>query len=264
MTATVRSADGRVVVDSRLRARRVTVRRSAGLRRLRRLGACAALVAVCAAAYGLTRSPLLAVKRVQVTGTEHVPASQIRQVAAVRKGMPMTDVGPSQVARRLAQIPWLATAKVQRDWPGNVKITVVERQAVAVVADGKVSQLVDGTGRVLGSVSSAPADLVALTGLRAPPAGQRIASAAMVMAAVRALPVRLRPTVSSIGPGPGTTVTVHLVGGAKVAMGGPGALREEFISLETMLSHLPGLTAACTVDVTVPDAPTLTPANGCA
>lgn len=264
MTATVRSADGRVVVDSRLRERRVTVRRSTGLRRLRRLGACVALLAICAAAYGLTRSPLLAVKRVQVTGTEHVPATQIRQVAAVRKGMPMTDVGPSQVARRLVQIPWLATAKVQRNWPGDVRITVAERHAVAALADGKAWQLVDGTGRVLGSVPSAPTDLVALTGLRAVPAGQQLASAATVMAAVRALPVGLRPKVSGIGPGPGATVTVHLVSGAKVAMGGPGALHAEFVSLETMLSHLPKLTAACTVDVTVPDAPTLTPADGCA
>ena len=264
MTATVRSADGRVVVDSRLRERRVTVRRSAGLRRLRRLGALAALLAICATAYGLTRSPLLAVKRVQVTGTEHVSAAQIRQVAAVRNGMAMTDVDPSEVSRRVAQIPWLVTAKVQRDWPGDVRIAVVERHAVAALADGKAWQLLDGTGIVLGSATTAPTGLVALSGLRAAPAGQRLASSATVMAAVRALPVGLRPKISYFSPGPGTTMTIHLVSGAKVVMGGPGALDKEFISLETMLSHLPGLTAACTVDVTVPDAPTLTPADGCA
>ncbi len=173
MTTTLRSPDGRVVVPEKLRARRVEVRRNEGRRRLRLLGALAALLAILGAGWAFTRSPLLAVDTVKIVGSDHVTAAQVAHVAHLQRGTAMVDVRPGRAAAQIRSLPWVATASVGRHWPGEVTVTVTDRTPIAQIADGRSWLVVDGTGRVLERRTAATASLVVLTGLAATSPGQR-------------------------------------------------------------------------------------------
>ena len=264
MSTTLRSPDGRVVVPEKLRARRVAVRRNEGRRRLRLLGALAALLVILGAGWAFTRSPLLSVDTVKVVGSKHVTSADVARVAHLQRGTAMVDVRPGRAAAQIRSLPWVATASVGRHWPGEVTVTVTERTPIAQVAKGRSWFVVDATGRVLERRSEASAGLVVLTGLSAPAPGDVVRHAAALLEAATAMPGKLRVQVRSIAPGKGGTVDVRLRDGARAVVAGADELDAGYVSLVTLLDHVANLHAGCTIDVTVPESPTLTPAVGCA
>lgn len=160
-------------IDARIRARRIEVRRSEGRRRLRRLLVLLCVTVAVGAAWGLTRSPLLDVDHLAVTGQSHTPVAELVAAADIARGDALVDVDTGAAARRVAALPWVATAEVARSWGGTVTIEVVERVPLAVLraADGS-AWLIDAEGIVLDAATardpSAP-PLPTVEGL-APPA----------------------------------------------------------------------------------------------
>ncbi len=264
MTATVRSPDGRVVVDARLRERRVEVRRNEGRRRLQRLSAAAIVVLVLAAGYGVTRSPLLAVRALRLEGASHVTEAQIRRASGIHNGLAMTDVDASAAQGRLEALPWVATARVQREWPGEVRVTVTERTPVAQAAVGSAWFLIDDTGRVLDKAATRSAGLPTVEGVTAAVPGKTLAHADVLVPVVTRMPALVRDAVDHVSLVKGSVVQLTLVGGGVAVFGGADHLSAKYVSLTTMLDHLPQLHDGCTLDVSVPEAPTLTPEEGCA
>lgn len=121
------------------------------------------------AAYGghyyVTHSRHFAVRAVRVTPTAHVTAEALIARAAVPPGVNLFAVDRDEVARAVAQEPWVARAHVRRELPSTLVLEVVERQAACTVALGAL-YLADADGAVFKRASAdEAAALLVVTGL---------------------------------------------------------------------------------------------------
>ncbi|MCU1354525.1 MAG: FtsQ-type protein, partial [Acidimicrobiales bacterium] len=138
----------RAPIDPRIQARRVEVQRDRGRRRLHRLVALGVVAGLVLAAVGATRSPLLDVDHIRVSGAKRTDRAALSRAAGVRLRRPLLDVDPGAIARRVEALPWVQRAIVRRSWPGTVMIQVSERRPLAVVTEAAGPVLVDRDGRV--------------------------------------------------------------------------------------------------------------------
>ena len=124
---------GTVAVDPRMRARRIAVIRAEGRRRLRVLAVVLGLVLLAVAAWGISRTPLLDVDRITVTGTGPANRAEVLESSNVSVGLPMLFLDIDEAQRSVESLPWVRSAQVWRDWPATVRITVEPRVPAAVV-----------------------------------------------------------------------------------------------------------------------------------
>ena len=263
MSVAETSAGGRAI-DPRLRARRIAVRRDEGRRRLRRATGLGAVMAVAVVLFGLTRSPVLDVDHVRVSGVQHTSADAIQRASGIRRHAPMTDVDLDRARRGVLALPWVRTVSITRAWPSTVRIVVTERSAVAVVPAGNTGfSLVDGEGRVLESSPTLTAGYVVLANV--PPPGEPgttiDASASDALDVARSLPSSLRSKVSTIVPD-ANGVTLRLVAGGVVRLGDANDLGAKLRAADTVLSEA-DTKNLCAVDVRVASAPSLTRGKAC-
>lgn len=246
-------------IDPRLRQRWVDTRRREGRRRLRVVFGVAAVGVLGGAAWGATRSPLLDVDRVVVDGADRSGADLVRDASTIRRGQPLVDVDHGAAARRVTALPWVLRAEVRREWPGTVRIQVIERVPVAATrGDGGAWALLDRSARVLALVPAPPAGLAVVDGIsQAGPPGTRLAAgAAEALGVVNALPPALAPRVAAVAVG-GQGISLRLAPHGEVRLGTPEALEEKLRAALTVLGAVDGRTVA-TLDVRIPAAPVLT------
>ncbi len=178
--------------------------RAVRLRRVAFVALVAALVGLLAwGLYGLYRAPVLPIKRVLVSGARHYDEATIRRLAAVPAEATMVRVPVSAIERRLEADPWIAEAKVERDFPDTLRIAVRERSPVAVVdAGGKNLWLVSSDLTWLGRRSAEGTGLVVVRGVEEVNAepGARLRQPEVVNAvkAVGAISPELRKQVVSV------------------------------------------------------------------
>lgn len=267
MTTKLREAPGpplagRMAVDPRIRRRRVEITRAEGRRRLRILLGFAIVVVLMAAGWGISRSPFLDVDRVTVSGSVHTPQRALIAASGVRTSLAMADIDEESAARRLARLPWVASATVRRQWPSSITIEVLERVPVAAVElGGDRWALVDESARVLELVGERSTEVVTILGLTAVgPAGSVLADPGPAMLAVaREVPAALRDRLAGVATAttPDGGVELVLEGGARLRVGTPERLTEKFRAALTVLSRV-NTSGMEILDVRVPDAPVLT------
>jgi hypothetical protein len=280
-------------IDPRLRQRWVDARRAEGRRRLRILIALLAVLVLIVAAWGVLHSPVLRVRHVRVTGLAASPASpagdptasgltarQIVRQAGLAGRRLMIDVRTGQEATLIEALPWVAQARVVRQWPGTVAIRVTTRSVVAQVdrVPGQAASgvsLLDRTGRVLAQAPTAIAGLPLiaasaapgapgtwLAGSPGPPypqAGGVNEAVALELAGATALPRSLAPSVSTIEV---TSGQLEMVVGSTIVLFGDGTqMAQKVAAMATILDHVSFLGVA-EVDLRVPDRPALTPSHG--
>lgn len=172
-------------MDARLRARRIEVLRSQGRKRLRRLVVALALTVLLVAAWGLTRSPLLDVDEFVISGATSTAEADIISASGISLGDALTDVNLEQATQRVAALPWVQNAQVDRSWSGKILVNVNERVPAAIVEDGRSQTwLIDASGQVLGLVSDykSPtnavevAALTTISGIESPTLGEKLES----------------------------------------------------------------------------------------
>lgn len=248
-------------MDPRIRRRRVEVRRHEGRRRLRILVGCVAVAGVATAAVGAGRSPLFDVDYVDVRGADRTP--RLAVVAAGRlTGHPaMLDVDTATVARRVEALPWVGEATATREWPGTVRVDVVERRPAAVLPAGEGRwALADVTGRVLAVGPDKPPGLPVIGNVPAPgEPGTTLGRAAEPSLEVAAsLSPELRSRIADVAAVEGGEVELQLVPpGGVVRLGPPVDLEEKLRVLATVLARA-DLAGLVSIDVRVPSAPALT------
>jgi cell division protein FtsQ len=146
---------GRVSLTSAQRfARRVRARR-----RRRALIGSALVLALAGLAWATLRSPWATVQRVEVSGTHRVPASTVRAAAGTEIGHPMLLARTADVRARVGKLRLIRSVRVERHWPGTIRVRVVERTPVAALPSRTGFALVDVDGVVIDPGSVDPAGL---------------------------------------------------------------------------------------------------------
>jgi len=247
-------------IDPRIRQRRIEVRRREGRRRLYLLLAMVGAVVLFLAGWGATRSPLLDVDHVRITGARRTTTGQILAVSRVHRGKAMIDIDEGAAVRRIEALPWVGRATVRRRWPGTIDVGVTERAPVAAAAGPSGTWVaVDATGRVLTSVPAPPPDEPALAGV--PPAGvpgTRLAGpVGALLRVAAALPPSVRARVASLALAEGGQVEARLRPAGTVRLGPPEDLAAKLLAVETVLGQV-DLVRLAVLDVRVPQSPVIT------
>jgi cell division protein FtsQ len=77
-------------------------------------------------------TPAMSARNIVVVGTGVVTREEVLDAARVRPGTPLLQINTNQIADRVAAIRRVASARVQRQYPSALRITIVERVPVAV------------------------------------------------------------------------------------------------------------------------------------
>lgn len=248
-------------MDPRIRQRRLDVRRDQGRHRLRLLVGSVSVAALVVVAVGATRSPLFDVDYVDVRGAEQTARLEVVGAGRLDDHPAMLDVDTATVARRVEALPWVLDARARRQWPGTVRIDIVERRPVAVVPAGEgIWAVADAEGRVLAAGPEKPPDLPVVG--NQPPAGRPgtwlAPSAVPSLRVAAALVPELRARVADVATTPGGEVELQLVPPGGVVKLGPSVdLTLKLDVLATVLGRA-DLDRVAVIDVRVPRAPALT------
>jgi cell division protein FtsQ len=244
------SEDARRVSDlpARLYAARLRARA-----RWRRLSVTLTVTACLLALIGyllLWHTSLIAVRGIKVVGTKSITATQVLTAAQISPGGPMAALNTGAAAARVDRIPQVASAKVSRNWPGTVVITVTERSAAALVPDAQGYEVVDRGGVVFGQVSKATKGLPVIT-VSAPAKADQVVPGAL--AALRALPSSVATQISAITASDPYAITLRFSDGATVNWGGGDDAVDKARDLVALLR----IGGGRHYDVSAPDAPAM-------
>ena len=236
--------------SSRRRSRRPVTHAPVRRRRLLVLGV--VVLVLVAIAYGVSRSPLLAVHTLQVRGTSHVTTAEVLDAAGVHEGDAMVWLDTTAAVDGMDALPYVRDATVQREWPSTVRIVVRERTPASWIDGPNGRALIDRSGRVLETVAAAPPGVPELLGAKlVPPPGGTVDArgAARVAGALTGLAAAGTKSVESTDHG----IVLHLVAGPEVRM---GEATQIGVKIRAALAVLGALPAPPTyVDVAVPTNP---------
>lgn len=133
------------------RSRRAFARRQWARRWLAWKYVVAALLLVALVAGGLWLvlfSQVLAVKQVEVVGTDQIPAETVRGAAGDVVGEQLARLDLAGLEKRVESLAEVRDAEVTRRWPDTIRIEVDERVAIAVVEIGESLRGLDAEGAV--------------------------------------------------------------------------------------------------------------------
>ena len=206
------------------------------------------------AAWMATRSPLLDVDRVVVRGNERATTEEVLAAGELDRGDPIVWLDLDGATAGIEALPWVRNARVEREWPDTVRVTVQERRAVAWVdaGDGR-ALVVDPSGRVLAIEAAPPAALPQLLDVAVPAAvGARIApvEGARVAGALRGLVQASTRTIATDGG----RVTLQIASGQEIRLGHPTQLTAKVRAAVAVLGA-PQAAGKTYVDVSAPSNP---------
>jgi cell division septal protein FtsQ len=221
--------------------------------------------ALCAVfgGYGLTRSPILDLDRVQVSGAEHTSLDAIRDASGLDLRTAMTDLDLAGARTAVAALPWVGEVHIARRWPATAVIRVVERVPAASVRTPDGIVLVDKTARVLERVATAPADLPKLVVVDPPvePGAVQPHVAELISVAVQLSP-ELRAWVSSLTVSADGSPQLRLRDDVPVIFGDAVRISEKLIDLATVLTRV-DLKDICRIDISVVHNPSVARVPNC-
>lgn len=209
-----------------------------------------AVLAVVVVGLGLLLyfTPIMSARSIVVTGVGAVPQEEIVAAAAIAPGTPLLQVNTDAVAERVAGIRRIASARVQRQYPSTLRITIVERVPVVVRDYPDGVHLFDKDG-VDFATGPPPPGIPYLDTENPGPNDPATEAALQVMTS-------LRPDVASqVGrvSAPSTAaITLTLIDGRTVVWGTTDRTEEKALKLAALLTQ-PGRV----YDVSSPDLPTV-------
>ena len=193
-------------------------------------------------------TPIMAARNVVITGLGAVTQEEVIAAAAVKQGTPLLQVNTDDIAERVATIRRVATARVQREYPSTLRITVVERTPVVVKDYPDGPHLFDRDG-VDFATAPPPPNLPYLEVDNPGPNDPSTRAALEVMTALRP---EVAGQVARVSAPSVAAVTLTLVDGREVVWGTTDRTEEKAQKLAALLTQ-PGHT----YDVSSPDLPTV-------
>lgn len=255
-------------IDPRIRQRRESVERSRTQKRLLWVAGAVGVAALVALGVFLLHTALFGAKVVKVTGSHpNTTEAAIVQAAGLDHHPPLISVDPAAVAARVESLPFIASAQVSRHWPDGVTIHVTERVPVTTMATATTGwATLDGAGRTMAVAPTRPTGLPALV-VHAPsgavvpaaPVGGTVARAADPgLTVARTLPPAFAAQVETVTVAADGTVSLALNSHLAVLLGTTSDLTAKYEDVAAIIAHAP-LRGAHTIDVTVPQSPTVGP-----
>jgi cell division protein FtsQ len=141
-------------MEPRVAERRKGVSEDRARRRLRWVLVVLAIVLICAGAFWLSRSSLLSISTVEVTGNTTTDPAGYVEALLMGQGTPTMDVDAGAIERAVVADPWIADARVSVVWPGSIVIDIVEHSPVAVVQSGPSWLLAASDGSILAAADT--------------------------------------------------------------------------------------------------------------
>ncbi|WP_242670023.1 cell division protein FtsQ [Mycobacterium decipiens] len=193
-------------------------------------------------------TPAMSARDIVVVGIGVVTREEILDAARVQPGTPLLQINTNQVADRVATIRRVASARVQRQYPSALRITIVERVPVVVKDFPDGPHLFDRDG--VDFATDPPPSALPYIDVDSPGPSDPATEAAL-----QAL-IALRPEVASqvarIAAPSVASITLTLADGRVVIWGTTDRSEEKAEKLAALLTQ-PGRT----YDVSSPDLPTV-------
>lgn len=104
----------------------------------------------------LLYSPYFLIREVKVDGGARVSAAWMEENLTPLVGRHVLAVSLDGVRRRLSAHPWVASVELRRELPNRLRVSVVERQPVALLAGKDGLSFLDGEGLVIAPVPAVP------------------------------------------------------------------------------------------------------------
>lgn len=193
-------------------------------------------------------TPVMSARSIIVSGTGAVTREQVLDTAKVRLGTPLLQIDTGRVANRVATIRRVASARVQRQYPSALRITIVERVPVAVKDFPDGPHLYDRDGVDFATAPPPPG----LPYLDVDNPGPNDPATRAALEVLTALRPEVVAQVSRIAAPSVASITLTLTDGRTVIWGTTDRTTEKAEELAALLTQ-PGHT----YDVSSPDLPTV-------
>ena len=193
-------------------------------------------------------TPAMSARDIVVTGIGAVTREEVLDAARVRPGTPLLQINTDQVADRVAAIRRVASARVQRQYPSALRITIVERVPVAMKDFPDGPHLFDRDG-VDFATGQPPPGLPYIDVANPGPTDPTTKAALQVLTALRP---EVGGQVGRIAAPSVASITLTLNDGRMVIWGTTDRTTEKAEKLAALLTQ-PGKT----YDVSSPDLPTV-------
>jgi len=206
------------------------------------------IVAATAAGLVLYFTPAMSARSIVVTGIGAVTREEVLDAAQVRLGTPLLQVNTDGIADRVAAIRRVASARVQREYPSALRITIVERVALVVKDFPDGPHLFDRDG--VDFATAPPPPTVPFIDVDNP--GPTDPTTKAALAVLTALRPEVAAQVGRIAAPSVASITLTLADGRTVIWGTNDRTEEKAEKLAALLTQ-PGRT----YDVSSPDLPTV-------
>jgi cell division protein FtsQ len=193
-------------------------------------------------------TPAMSARSIVVTGTGAVTREEVLDAAQVRPGTPLLQINTNQVADRVAAIRRVSSARVQRQYPSALRITIVERVPVVVKDFPDGPHLFDRDGVDFATAPPPPA----LPYIEVADPGPSDPATKAALAVLLALRPEVAGQVGRIAAPSVSSITLTLGDGRTVIWGSTDRVEEKAEKLAALLTQ-PGRT----YDVSSPDLPTV-------
>ncbi|MBT1680596.1 FtsQ-type POTRA domain-containing protein [Curtobacterium aurantiacum] len=163
-------------------------------------------------------SPLMALRTIEVKGTNRVDEAALRQALSDQIGTPLARLDFDAIKRDVAGFPLIESYVTEEAPPHTLVLTVTERTPVVAVRSGSTFDLVDPAGIVVQSSPKRPASMPLADIGRA-----RLGSSSFrtMTEVVLALPSTVRSQVTRVAGSTADDVTLTLKDGSTVVWGNP-------------------------------------------
>lgn len=209
-----------------------------------------ALLSVVVVGLGLLLyfTPIMSARNIVVTGLGAVSQEEVVTSAAVKSGTPLLQVDTDAVAERVAAIRRVASARVQRQYPSTLRITVIERVPVVVKDYPDGQHLFDRDGVDFATAPPPPG----VPFLEVDNPGPNDPATKAALAVMTSLRPEVAGQVGRISAPSVAAITLTLTDGRVVVWGTTDRTEEKALKLGALLTQ-PGQT----YDVSSPDLPTV-------
>jgi cell division protein FtsQ len=198
-------------------------------------------------------SPLLALKRIEITGTSRVNKQTVLNAVDGQLGTPLALLDFGRIRAELSTFPLIRSYVTESVPPDTLVIRISERTPIALLQTAAGYSVIDAAGVVLQDASTRPAGLPLLTGSAALTKNAAFAASVDVLLS---LSPDILAKVDSITAQTTDNVTLTLVGGATVLWGSDEQSALKGRVLSTLIADQPG---AARYDVTAPTTPVFVP-----